>query len=170
MNESQNLVAVVTGARGGIGAQVVARLRTAGHRVAAVGRDAASLAEVAADAHLALDVTTPEGAAAAIEACESQLGAEPALLAHCVGSTLISPLHRTSVEQYRELMRVNLDSAAYVMKAWVEAMRSAGGTGFTHACDITTDGCKPPSLIAILDSIDPRSAATNVTWPSQTSS
>ena len=131
MNGSQNLVAVVTGARGGIGAQVVARLRTAGHRVAAVGRDATSLAEVAADSHLAFDVTTPEGAAAAIDACRSRLGAEPALLAHCVGSTLIAPLHRTSVAQYRELMRVNLDSAVYVMKAWVETMRSAGRTGGT---------------------------------------
>ena len=87
---------MVTGARGGIGAEVVARLRSAGHRIAAVGRDAASLAGVAADAHLAFDVTTPEGAAAAIDACRSRLGAAPGQLAHCVGSTLISPLHRTS--------------------------------------------------------------------------
>ena len=133
MNESQNLVAFVTGARGGIGAQVVTRLRAAGHRVAAVGRDAASLAGLAADAHLAFDVATPEGAAAAIDACQSQFGVAPALLAHCVGSTLIAPLHRTSAAQYRELMRINLDSAVYVLKAWIEAMRSEGGTDGTGA-------------------------------------
>ena len=80
---------MVTGARGGIGAEVVARLRGAGHRVAAVGRHAASLAAVAADEQLAFDVTTPEGAAAAIDACRSRLGAAPSLLAHCVGSTLV---------------------------------------------------------------------------------
>ncbi len=129
MNESQNRVAIVTGARGGIGAEVVARLRSAGHRVAAVGRDAVSLAEVAADAHLAFDTTTPEGAAAAIDACRSQLGSAPALLAHCVGSTLIAPLHRTTAAQYREVLRVNLDSAAYMLQAWVEALRGAGSGG-----------------------------------------
>ena len=129
MNDSTNRVAMVTGARGGIGGALVARLRSAGHRVAAVGRDAASLAGVAADAHLAFDTTTPEGAAAAIDACRSQLGAAPALLAHCVGSTLIAPLHRTSAAQYRELMRVNLDSAVYVLQAWIEAMRGAGAAG-----------------------------------------
>ena len=128
MNESQNLVALVTGARGGIGAQVVARLRSAGHRVAAVGRDAAAIAAVEADAHLAFDTTTPEGAADAIAACRTQLGV-PTLLAHCVGSTLIAPLHRTSPAQYREVMRVNLDSAVYMLQAWVEAMRVDGTAG-----------------------------------------
>ena len=129
MTPMQNNVAIVTGARGGIGAEVVARLRSAGHRVAAVGRDAASLAEVPADAHLAFDTTTPEGAAAAIDACRSQLGAAPALLAHCVGSTLIAPLHRTTAAQYREVMRVNLDSAVFMLQAWVEALRGAGAGG-----------------------------------------
>ena len=129
MTPMQNNVAIVTGARGGIGAEVVARLRSAGHRVAAVGRDAASLAEVPADAHLAFDTTTPEGAAAAIDACRSQLGAAPALLAHCVGSTLIAPLHRTTAAQYREVMRVNLDSAVFMLQAWLEALRGAGAGG-----------------------------------------
>jgi len=129
MNVHPNPVALVTGARGGIGAEVVARLRSSGHRVAAVGRDAASLAAVEADAHLAFDTTTPEGAAAAINACRSEFGAPPALLAHCVGSTLIAPLHRTNAAQYRELMRVNLDSAVYVLQAWVEALRGTGTRG-----------------------------------------
>jgi NAD(P)-dependent dehydrogenase (short-subunit alcohol dehydrogenase family) len=129
MNDIENKVAIVTGARGGIGAAVVARLRSAGHRVAAVGRDAASLAAVAADAHLAFDTTTPEGAAASIEACRSELGAAPALLAHCVGSTLIAPLHRTGAPAYRELMRVNLDSAFFMLQAWVEALRGPAGAG-----------------------------------------
>ena len=128
MNPSRNLVALVTGARGGIGTQVLARLRGAGHRVAAVGRDASTLAAVEADAHLVFDTTTPEGAGETIAACRSELGTAPTLLAHCVGSTLIAPLHRTSPAQYREVMRVNLDSAVYMLQAWVEAMR-VGGTG-----------------------------------------
>lgn len=122
-------IALVTGARGGIGREVTARLRAAGHRVAAVGRDATTLADVPADAHIAADTTTPEGAAAAIAACKAQLGAAPALLAHCVGSTLIAPLHRSTAAQYREVLRVNLDSAFFMLQAWVEGCRTAGTPG-----------------------------------------
>lgn len=126
---SGHRIALVTGARGGIGRELVARLRAGGHRVAVVGRDARTLADVEADAHLAFDVTTPEGAAAALKACHDAFGAAPQALAHCVGSTVIAPLHRTPAETYRELMRVNLDSAVFVLQAWIEARRSAGEPG-----------------------------------------
>ena len=66
-------IAIVTGARGGIGRQVVQRLRTQGHRVAVVGRDAASLDSLAADARIAADTTEPQGAQAAIAACRRYL-------------------------------------------------------------------------------------------------
>ena len=49
-------IALVTGARGGIGRELVARLRASGHRVAAVGRDATLLAELPADAHIAAEI------------------------------------------------------------------------------------------------------------------
>ena len=129
MSSPANGVALVTGARGGIGREVTARLRALGHRVAVVGRDAAGLSAVEADAHIAADTTTAEGAAAAVAACIAQLGSAPTRLAHCVGSTLISPLHRTTAAQYREVMRVNLDSAFFVLQAWTEALHLAGGPG-----------------------------------------
>lgn len=122
-------IALVTGARGGIGREVVAQLRANGHRVAAVGRDAETLMLVDADAHIVADTTTPEGAAAAVAACTSQLGDAPSLLAHCVGSTLIAPLHRSSAAQIREVLRINLDSALFVLQAWVEALRTAKQPG-----------------------------------------
>ena len=56
---------------------------------------------------IAADTTTPEGAALAIAACQKALGAAPTLLAHCVGSTLIAPLHRTRLDADREVARVN---------------------------------------------------------------
>jgi NAD(P)-dependent dehydrogenase (short-subunit alcohol dehydrogenase family) len=122
-------VALVTGARGGIGREVVAQLRALGHHVAAVGRDADTLAHVEANTHIAADCTTSEGAAAAIAACVAQLGQAPTLLAHCVGSTLIAPLHRTSAQQYREVVRVNLDSAFFMLQAWTEHLRGANLKG-----------------------------------------
>jgi NAD(P)-dependent dehydrogenase (short-subunit alcohol dehydrogenase family) len=120
-------IALVTGASGGIGRALAARLSAQGVRIAAVGRDASRLADVQADARIAADTTTPEGAALAVAACQEALGAAPTLLAHCVGSTLIAPLHRTRAEAYREVMRVNLDSAFFMLQAWVAALQGAPG-------------------------------------------
>jgi NAD(P)-dependent dehydrogenase (short-subunit alcohol dehydrogenase family) len=120
-------IALVTGASGGIGRALCHALAAQGLRVVAVGRDAARLADVEAELRIAADTTTPEGAALAFAACEQALGGAPALLAHCVGSTLIAPLHRTKVEAYREVMRVNLDSAVFVLQAWLAALKGAPG-------------------------------------------
>ncbi|MEW1834919.1 SDR family oxidoreductase [Microbacterium sp. NPDC079995] len=114
-------IAFVTGARGGVGSALVARLRARGLRVAAVGRDAASLASTDADAHIEADVTTPEGAAAALDGCRTELGDAPAWLAHAVGSTLITPLHRTKADAARDILRVNLESSIWILQAWLEA-------------------------------------------------
>jgi NAD(P)-dependent dehydrogenase (short-subunit alcohol dehydrogenase family) len=120
-------IALITGASGGIGRALAQQLQARGCRVAAVGRDASRLAEVEAAARIAADTTTPEGAARAIAACQEALGAAPTLLAHCVGSTLIAPLHRTRADAYRELMRVNLDSAAFMLQAWIAALQGGHG-------------------------------------------
>lgn len=122
-----NDIALVTGARGGIGRALVARLRSRGLRVAAVGRDMATLADVPADAYIAADTTTPEGAAAAFAACREQLGAAPSWLAHAVGSTLIAPLHRTQAQQAREVLRINLESSLWTLQAWIASLNGAPG-------------------------------------------
>ncbi len=128
MNQTSNSsssIALVTGARGGIGRALVAQLRAQGHRVAAVGRVAETLSTVDADAHIAADTTTPDGAAQTVTECAERLGAPPQLLAHCVGNTLITPLHRTKAEAWREVMRVNLDSSFHMLAAWVGALQTA---------------------------------------------
>jgi NAD(P)-dependent dehydrogenase (short-subunit alcohol dehydrogenase family) len=122
-----NSIALITGASGGIGRALARQLHAQGLQVAAVGRDAARLAEVDAAFRIVADTTTPEGAALALSACRESLGAAPALLAHCVGSTLIAPLHRTRLEAYRELMRVNLDSAVFMLQAWLSARQGEPG-------------------------------------------
>lgn len=120
-------IALVTGARGGIGRALVARLRARGLRVAAVGRDLATLTDVPADAHIAADTTTPQGAATAFAGCKETLGGAPGWLAHAVGSTLIAPLHRTREEQAREVLRVNLESSLWTLQAWIAALDGAPG-------------------------------------------
>ena len=96
---------LITGASGGIGRALARQLHSEGRRVAAVGRDVDRLADVDAAVRIAADTTTPDGAALAITACQETLGAAPTMLAHCVGSTLIAPLHRTRADAYREVMR-----------------------------------------------------------------
>jgi len=122
-----NAIALITGASGGIGRALASRLHDQGCRVAAVSRDAGRMADVDADARICADTTTPEGAALAIAACQEALGAAPSLLAHCVGSTLIAPLHRTRLEVYREVIRVNLDSAVFLLQAWIAALQDGPG-------------------------------------------
>ena len=120
-------IAMVTGASGGIGRALCRQLTAQGHTVFAVGRDADRLADVEATLRVVADTTTAEGIATAFDSCQQALGAAPSLLAHCVGSTLIAPLHRTRADAYRELMRVNLDSAVFVLQAWTLALQGAPG-------------------------------------------
>lgn len=118
---------LITGASGGVGSALAARLESAGWQVFRVGRDAARLPE--GPGSLAADVSTADGARAAIEAATAHFGAPPTALAHCAGSTLIAPIARTAEAQYRSVMAANLDSAFFTAQAWVAALLGAKQPG-----------------------------------------
>ncbi len=141
-------IALITGASGGIGQALARHLHQQGVAVAAVGRDAARLADVPASVRIAADTTTPEGATLALSACQEALGAAPTWLAHCVGSTLIAPLHRTRAEAYREVMRINLDSAVFMLQAWLLALQGAPGSAVFSSSVVARIGVANHEAIA----------------------
>ena len=120
-------IVMITGASGGIGRALAHQLTATGTRVVAVGRDGTKLENVDAALRVTADVSTAEGAAHALAACQDALGASPDGLAHCAGSTLIAPLHRTKLEAWQAILRANLDSAFYTLQAWHAARSGEAG-------------------------------------------
>lgn len=132
MTKSADRYALITGASGGLGRAVARRLAEDGWWLALAGRDLDRLRALYGDADCALvtgDVSTPEGASAVFEQCEEHYGQPPDALAHCVGSILVAPLHRTTPAQYRSVLSANLDSAFHTLSAWVGALRDAKQPG-----------------------------------------
>lgn len=117
-------LALITGAGGGLGRALGECLGMQGWDLALVSRDSEKLIDLSGDNDLRIeaDVSTPEGAKKAVETCISEKGSPPIALAHCAGSVLLRALHQTDAEQYRECMRANLDSAFYMLGAFVDSL------------------------------------------------
>jgi NAD(P)-dependent dehydrogenase (short-subunit alcohol dehydrogenase family) len=121
---------LITGAAGGLGQAATTLLQSRGWQVAGVSRDAGRLAG-ASDSFLPIeaDVSTGEGADAALAACLEHFGAPPDALIHAAGSTLLAPLHRTDEDTYRQTLAANLDSAFFTLRAYVQAALKAKQPG-----------------------------------------
>jgi NAD(P)-dependent dehydrogenase (short-subunit alcohol dehydrogenase family) len=115
---------MITGASGGLGSALARLLADQGRSLVLVSREAKRLAGAPGRDPLIVeaDVSTPDGAEAAIEACRAERGEPPAALAHCAGSVVLRPLHQTDPDRYRECLRANLDSAFFMLGAYVDAL------------------------------------------------
>lgn len=111
------LVALVTGARGGIGSAVVAAFEAAGHRVLGVDRDVA-------------DLTDAEQAAGAVAATVERHGRLDAVVCAHGGSGRRfgdGPVDECTEEGWDATLDMNLKSVYLVCRAAVPALRAAGG-------------------------------------------
>ncbi len=113
---------VITGATGAIGSALAGVLHTRGESLLLCGRDAAkldALNQSLGGGHrtLSADFTSSESVAALQDAV-TDMGAIDGL-AHCVGSTVVRPLHLTSEKDWHDQMSTNATSAFHVLKWFV---------------------------------------------------
>jgi NAD(P)-dependent dehydrogenase (short-subunit alcohol dehydrogenase family) len=117
-------IVLITGATGGLGKAVAEYLNQADWKLVLVGRDAQKLDHCAAPAgalRIAADVSTADGATAAISKCARELGRPPNALVNCAGSVFMSRLHRTTETQYADCLAANLNTAFFTLRAFVDA-------------------------------------------------
>lgn len=115
----------ITGASGAVGSALARRLSHRGCVVVLSARDKSRLDALASDLPgealvLAGDVTDSTAVASMLQTAQTAAGPITGL-AHCVGSTLIRPLHLTTETDLQALFQLNYFSAFHVLKAFVSA-------------------------------------------------
>ncbi|PJJ97644.1 2,3-dihydro-2,3-dihydroxybenzoate dehydrogenase [Lysobacteraceae bacterium NML91-0213] len=114
-------IALVTGAGGGIGAAVVARLRDSGAMVVATDLEAPSL-PAAGNVHaVALDVTDSAAVDALVTRVEADIGPID-LVAHVAGVLSTTAVSDTSDTEWRRTFAVNTDGVFHVGRALARVM------------------------------------------------
>ena len=117
-------VALVAGGGGGIGRSVGALLLAAGARV--VSLDRAERPGPAGALSRSCDLTRSEEVDAAVSAAVRELGRLDVVV-HCAGITRDALLWKLSDDDWRAVLSANLDSAFYLLRSVVPALREAGG-------------------------------------------
>ncbi|HVI29776.1 acetoacetyl-CoA reductase [Hansschlegelia sp.] len=121
--------ALVTGGTRGIGEAISIALKKAGYNVAATyaGNDEKAQAFKAAHgvAVYKWDVGDPEACAAGVAKVEAELGPVDVLVNNA-GITRDGMFHKMTFDQWRDVMRTNLDSMFTMTKPVIDGMRERG--------------------------------------------
>ena len=133
-------VALVAGGGGGIGRAVGTLLLSAGARVVSLDLDGRSGASGAVS--IACDVTSQEHVEAALSRILAEQGRLD-LVVHAAGVTRDGRLWKLSGDDWRHVMAANLDSAFYLLRAAVPALRAAGGGAVVLLSSINGERGKP---------------------------
>ncbi len=124
-------VAVITGAGRGIGRAVAIELGRCGYRLGLAARTQDELAETARQAGgemcLSTDVADPVQTGALIDQIHHRFGRVDALV-HAAGLAPALPVDQMSIDQWRQVIEVNLSSAFYLSRAvWPMMKQQHGG-------------------------------------------
>ena len=125
-----NKIALVTGAAGGVGRAVAARLAAEGWQLIVTSRKPEHLTAAFGDQHLqiAADCSTVAGARQIIEVARAQQ-MQPTALAHCVGNIRLGAMHRMSEADFNDCLNANLISAFHTLSAFIGSLREARTPG-----------------------------------------
>lgn len=121
--------ALIFGGTGAIGSALAKRLKTLGFDLVLAARDSAKLDAAAEELGAEALVCDATDSAQVAEAVKKASASGPLrAVAHCVGSVYLKPAHLTSDDDWRATMALNLDSAFFVLRESVKAMRREGGS------------------------------------------
>ena len=128
-NSQDQSLAVVTGGSRGLGFVVAKALKAAGHRVLIISKDPERAAKSAADINCEFESVDFEDLAATqskFEEIREKYGTPSILvLAHGVMSEKMSKTLRTTTQEWRRLMAINLDSTFIAINTLAPAMADA---------------------------------------------
>jgi NADP-dependent 3-hydroxy acid dehydrogenase YdfG len=124
-------VAVITGASSGIGEATARKLAEDGYRVALVARRADRIEAIAAEIGagaiaVRADVTDRDSLVAAAERVQSELGGADILINNA-GVMLLGPISPEQLDDYRQMMEINLLSAVSATEVFLDQIVAAGG-------------------------------------------
>jgi 3-oxoacyl-[acyl-carrier protein] reductase len=127
---------LIIGATGGIGSAFARKLASTGARLAIAGRTVATLNTLAADLLadgaadvLAMPVDATDSADVATLFDSAKARFESIASATCLtGSIILKPAHLTTDDEFAETLKINLNTAFYMLRAAVKAMMSSGGS------------------------------------------
>lgn len=123
--------AVILGATGGVGSALTQRLTQHGYRLALVARNEEKLKALAASCpqaqHFCADAAQFDQVEAIFESINTSWGPIHGV-AHCIGSILLKPAHRTSEAEWVQTLTQNLTTAFSALRAASKAMQKTGGS------------------------------------------
>jgi 3-oxoacyl-[acyl-carrier protein] reductase len=145
---------IVTGASRGIGLATARLLTAEGAGVLMIARDRDALDTAAAKCGdravpLALDVTEPDAARAAVEACERQLGGVDALVNNA-GATRARPMDELTDAEWQAQWDLHVMAPMRFMRAAAPRMEAGGAGRIVNVC---SSSGKRPSLTNVAYSV-----------------
>lgn len=139
--EIQGKIAIVTGASEGIGLATAKLLAKEGARVVLVSRSEEKLAMAAREIPGALaipaDMRQPEDIKRIAEETLRRFGRID-ILVNNAGQGLYGPLEKVNIDQYKEVMELNVYGALRAMQEVIPAMRRQGGGVIVNVSSMTS--------------------------------
>jgi NAD(P)-dependent dehydrogenase (short-subunit alcohol dehydrogenase family) len=150
--ELEHKICVVTGAAGGIGAEIARELATAGARVALLDRDERGAAKVAGEIAetgaraiaVGCDITSQHSVASAAATVERELG-RCDVLVNNAAAIYAAALIDIELDKWNQLLAVNLGGFLLCSQAFGRQMITGGGGSMIHIASISGSVPQPYS-------------------------